>query len=821
MNLMMSQRNEGTSAEALAASLDRYLRYTLGKTRATATKSDIYKAMALAVREFVADGLVESQGRIERAQSKRLYYLSIEFLVGRLFGNNLYNLGLEEMAREAASLMGFDLDQLIDEEYDPALGNGGLGRLAACFLDSLATLDLPGYGYGINYEYGLFKQAIENGVQIERPDHWLIDWSPWEIERPDEQVLVPVYGRVDHAWHPDGEYKPVWRDREIVVGVPYDMPIVGYGGRTVNYLRLYSARSSSDFDIRFFNEGDYIGAVRRQIETETISKVLYPEDSVQAGKELRLVQEYFLVACAIHDIIHRHLAHHDWFDNFAEKNAIQLNDTHPALAVAELMRVLVDDHRLDWETAWGITVEACGYTNHTLLPEALERWPVRLLAKVLPRHLQIIYEINSRFLKQVARRYPGDQARMAAMSLIEEGMDPHVRMAHLAMVGSHAINGVASLHTQLIKTRLAPAFFEYFPDRFHSMTNGVTPRRWLLKANPGLAHLLTEAIGEDWVTDLDQLKRLEGIQNDAGFRDRFRMVKDENKQRLAEVVRQKCHLTIDPTAMFDVQAKRIHEYKRQLMNALHLIHLYLTIVEDGRDLIVPRVAMFAGKAAPGYFMAKLIIRLINDIAAVVNEDPKVGDQLKVAFLPNYKVTLAERIIPGADLSEQISTAGYEASGTGNMKFAMNGALTIGTLDGANVEIREEVGAENIFIFGLNADEVAAHQANATYDPWVPYKRDEKVRRVMDALATGRFSPDEPGRYRPIFDALLHHGDRFFLLADLASYIDAQERVARLRLDPEGWTDMVLRNVAGMGRFSSDRTITEYARDIWGLERVRG
>jgi len=755
----------------------------------------------------------ESERRYQEQDAKRLYYLSMEFLMGRALGNNLTNLGLYDDAKSIISELGADLEEIAALESDAALGNGGLGRLAACFLDSLATMDMPGFGYGINYEFGLFRQTFVNGFQHEKPDHWLDSGgSPWLIERTDDLIRVPVYGSIAHT-SVGGVYRPSWVDAKEIIGVPHDMPIVGYGGTTVNVLRLFTARSSDEFDIGIFNAGDYISAVQHKINTEAITKILYPSDSVDRGRELRLLQEYFLVACSVRDILRRYRQKHDSFDDFAEKIAIQMNDTHPALTVAELMRTFIDELDLAWEQAWAIVVKTCGYTNHTLLPEALEKWPVELMERVLPRHLQIIGEINRRLMLEVERRFPGDMAVSQRVSIFEEGDRRNVRMANLAMAGSHSVNGVAALHSELVKTTLAPDFHKLWPERFNNKTNGVTPRRWLLHANRPLASLITKAIGDVWIRDLDELRRLELFADDAGLLDRLDAVKSRNKLALAKLTRDLTGIVVDPESMFDVHVKRMHEYKRQLLNILHVVGRYWRIVEDGETPLAPRTFVFAGKAAPGYFVAKLIIKLIHSVGEVVNADPRTRDWLRVVFLPDYRVSLAEAIIPAAELSEQISTAGKEASGTGNMKLALNGALTIGTLDGANIEIRDEVGEENIFIFGLKADEVAALLAK--YRP-EHYLANSNIRRIVDTIAAGHFSRGDKDIFRPIVAKLTSARDEYVHLADLEPYIEAQARVDEVYLDRAAWRRKSLLNIARMGRFSSDRTIAEYARDIWGI-----
>ncbi|MCI0455968.1 MAG: glycogen/starch/alpha-glucan phosphorylase [Gemmataceae bacterium] len=797
----------------------RHLTYSLGLTPEELMPREAFHALALAVRDRLIEGRLATEQRYRQADAKRLYYLSLEFLIGRALANNLANLGLTEDAQAVLSQLGLDLAAVEDTEVDAALGNGGLGRLAACFLDSLATLDLPGFGYGIYYEYGLFRQEIKNGQQFEKPDNWRTYDSPWAIERPQDVVPVPLYGRVEESLDRFGQYNPMWLDWRVVFGVPHDFLVTGYGGRTVNTLRLFAARASHEVDIAIFNEGDYLQAVHDKVLSETISKILYPSDSVAAGKELRLVQEYFLVACSVRDILRTYLREHDGFDSFPDKVAIQLNDTHPALTVAELMRILLDENDLSWERAWEITEATCAYTNHTLMAEALERWPVPLLEKVLPRHLQLIYEINRRFLGEVARRCPGDSARLRRMSLVEEGEVKQVRMANLAIVGSHSVNGVAAVHTQLVKSELVPDFNELWPGKFNNKTNGVTPRRWLLAANPALAALITEAVGEGWVADLDRLRGLERFAADPGFRQRFAAVKHANKERLASVILSTTGVAVQPDTLFDVQVKRIHEYKRQLLNLLHVVHEYLCLVEDKREPIHPRTFVFAGKAAPGYQAAKEVIRAINDVARVINNDARARPHLRLVFVPDYRVSLAEAIIPAADLSEQISTAGTEASGTSNMKFAMNGALTIGTLDGANIEIREEVGEENIFIFGLTVEQIRQARRAGPYRPWEYCQRDPQVRRILDSFREGRFCPGAPGRHDWIYHKLLAEGEPYLHLADLGSYLQAHDDSARLYQDRPAWAERAIRNVARVGKFSSDRTIREYARDIWGLTPV--
>ena len=806
------------SRDAIELTILSHLKYTLGKSWDQATVGDLYTSLAHTVRDLAMDVMLETQDTYRRRGVKLVHYLSMEYLLGRSLGNNLINLGVDDVCRDAIARLGYDLDEVREEEADPALGNGGLGRLAACFLDSMATLGIPGYGYGINYEFGLFKQEFDNGYQVERPDRWLASGSPWEVERADQTVIIPLRGRILHGEDAAHDYRPMWLDWQALVGVPYDMPVVGYGARTVNRLRLYAARASDEFDIRIFNQGDYTRAVEQKITSETVSKILYPSDSVRAGQELRLTQEYFLVACALRDIVRAYKSAHASMEGFAEKNAIHLNDTHPALAVAELMRILVDEEGLAWERAWEITRRTFAFTNHTLLPEALETWPVPLLEYLLPRHLQILYEVNRRFLEgEAAAALAGDAAALARVSLIDETGERRVRMANLAIVGSHTVNGVAALHSRLLTETVFADFHRIWPGRFTNVTNGITPRRWLLKANPRLAEAVSGRVGDGWITDLEQLAGLRAYADAPAFQDEFAAIKDDNKRRLAGLIHEMLGVSVDPASIFDVQAKRLHEYKRQLLNALHIIHLYLELRDNPGARITPRTFIFAGKAAPGYWMAKLIIKLINNVARVVNADAGVRERIAVAFLPDYRVTLAEQIFPAADVSEQISTAGKEASGTGNMKFALNGALTVGTLDGANIEIAEAVGEENIYIFGMTVEEVTALRARG-YSPRAYYDADHRIRRVLDALASDLFSRGEAGIFQPIVEALLNR-DEFMLLADFASYAEAQERAAADFRDRRGWTRKAIINTASVGRFSSDRAVSEYARNIWHVRPV--
>jgi glycogen phosphorylase len=803
-------------AAALLHSFTNHLLYSLAKDQYSATARDRFISLALTARDRLIERWISTQQRYYKKDAKRVYYLSAEFLMGRALANNLINLGLYETARDGLKMLNLDLGHLLEEEVDAGLGNGGLGRLAACFLDSMATLDIPGYGYGIRYEFGMFEQEIKDGWQVEKPDEWLRFGNPWEIARPEYGVPVRFGGVVEER-HDSGHIRVHWTGGEQVVGMPYDTPIAGYGGNTVNTLRLWRARASNDFDLQYFNEGDYEKAVLDKNRSETISKVLYPSDLKMFGKELRLRQQYFFVACSLHDIVRRHLVAYPSLENFSDKIAIQLNDTHPAVAIPELMRILVDEHSMPWEKAWDLAQHTFGYTNHTLLSEALETWPVELFQRLLPRHLSIIYEINRRFLRQVMNRFPYDEARIARMSLIDEGAgDPlgrRIRMAYLAVVGSHSVNGVAALHTELLKADLLRDFNEMWPDRFNNKTNGVTPRRWLLAANPLLAEAITSRIGDGWITHLDELAKLVPHAEDPVFRNQVRAIKQGNKDQLARYIEATTHgLQVDRASIFDVQVKRLHEYKRQLLNVLHVIALYLRLKKNPELPMVPRTFIFGGKAAPAYLTAKVIIKLINSVAEVINADPQVNAKLKVVFLANYRVSLAERIFPASDLSEQISTAGKEASGTGNMKFALNGALTIGTLDGANIEMREEVGAENFFLFGLTAQQVSEMQRSG-YRPRDYYEQNAELKGVLDLIAAGFFEPDHPETFRPLVQSLLDH-DNYMLLADFQSYVDCQARVSQAFLDQDQWTRMAILNIARMGKFSSDRTIREYASEIW-------
>ncbi len=794
-----------------------HLKYSRCKDLRTATTYDKLYSLSHAVRDYAVDRMITTQREYLDRDVKRAYYLSMEFLVGRLLSSNLLSLGIWDATRAAIKSLGLDVEAFCSEEPDAGLGNGGLGRLAACYLDSMATMEYPGYGYGLRYEHGMFRQEFYDGWQTERPDSWLKYGSPWEMVRPEYAVPVMVYGRVMNLPDRKGAPHPVWVDWQMFEGVPYDFPVIGYQVNNVNILRLWSSRAAEGFRLDVFNQGEYIKAVEEKNWAETVTKVLYPSENTHAGKALRLIQEYFLVACSVRDIIRRYKKNHSNFRSFAAKNALQLNDTHPALTVAELMRYFVDEASLPWDTAWEITQASLGYTNHTLLPEALERWPVPLLEQVLPRHLQIIYEINARFLQGVAELYPGDGDRLRRLSLIEESEPKQVRMAHLAIVGSHAVNGVAQLHTQLLKRSVVPDFAKLWPRKFLNITNGVTQRRWLLQCNPGLADLITETIGDKWVRNLDELRRLERYARNRDFQRRFLRVKRDNKVQLAKLIAQQTGIHVDPDSLFDVQIKRLHEYKRQLLNVLHIITLYRRLKANPGLEMVPRTFVFGAKAAPGYHMAKLIIKLINTMGEVVNQDPSVRDRLKVVFLPDYNVSLAERIVPAADLSEQISTAGKEASGTGNMKLALNGALTIGTWDGANIEIAEEVGLDNIFIFGLRAEAIERLQAEGSYKPWEFYQRDDELRGVLDAIRGNDFEAGEAGRFADIYRLLMEWGDYYLHLADYREYVDAQDRVSALYQHPEAWAEKAVLNVARMGKFSSDRAVGDYARKIWKIK----
>ncbi len=805
----------GLDTASLKRSIANRLTYSVGKDVHTATNRDWLHTVAYTVRDRLMERWMETQRSYYYADTKRVYYLSLEFLMGRTLINSLLNMRIHEPVRQALMEIGLDLEVLRETEDEAGLGNGGLGRLAACFLDAMATLGLPGVGYGIRYEYGMFRQRIEGGGQVEQPDNWLRYGNPWEFPRPEVLYPVHFHGRVMRFTDERGRSRHHWVDTEQVMAMAYDTPIPGYGTDTVNNLRLWSAKATRDFDLRTFNAGNYIGAVEDKNASENLSKVLYPDDSTANGRMLRLKQQYLFVSASLQDILYRYRKMHDGFDALPDKVAIQLNDTHPSIAIPELMRLLVDVHELDWDRAWNLVTRVFSYTNHTLMPEALETWPVDLLEAVLPRHLEIVYEINRRFLADVRHRHPGDEARAQRMSLLDEGHGRRVRMAHLAIVGSHRVNGVSAIHTRLMRKTIFADFHGFTPDKIVNVTNGVTPRRWLNQANPRLTALITGHLGDGWLKDLDALAGVAPLADDAAFRAAFRAAKRANKEDLARLIRGHLGIAVDADSLFDVHVKRIHEYKRQLLNVLHVVTRYNRL-RAGADS-VPRTVLFAGKAAPGYARAKLVIRLINAVADVVNHDPAVRERLKVVFIPNYDVTTAADIIPAADLSEQISTAGTEASGTGNMKLALNGALTLGTLDGANVEIRDAVGADNIFIFGHNVEEIARLRREG-YDPWHYYRENAELRQALDMIAAGYFSPDDPGRFRPLVDDLLN-GDPFLLLADYGDYIACQERVDALYRDPEEWSRRAILNVAHMARFSADRAVREYAEKIWGVRPI--
>ncbi|OGQ86280.1 MAG: glycogen phosphorylase [Deltaproteobacteria bacterium RIFOXYD12_FULL_56_24] len=796
--------------------IDHHILSFLGRDPQRAGSRDAYKALAYTIRDFLVERWISTQKGYYAKGKKRVYYLSLEFLIGRSLGNSLINLGFYDEMAGVMQEMGYDLEELREEEEDAALGNGGLGRLAACFMDSLATLGIPAYGYGIRYEYGLFYQHLVNGFQVEYPDNWLRYGTPWEYERPQNLYPVRYYGRVQRYKNNRGEFVTEWVDTEEIMAMACDVLVPGFNNDNVINMRLWTAKASRDLDLGSFNRGDYISAVQEKVQSETISKVLYPSDDIRQGQELRLKQQYFFVAATFQDILRRHKKKHNDFDSFADEIAVQLNDTHPSIAIPEFMRLLMDEEAVSWDKAWQICVGTFGYTNHTLMPEALESWSVEMLGKVLPRHLEIIYEINRRFLEEVAARYPGRNDLLRSMSIIEEGAVQRVRMAYLAIVGSHSVNGVAELHTHLLKTRLFKDFHEFYPGRFNCKTNGITQRRWLLKCNPGLAALITNTIGGEWVTNLDYLRNLESYADQPGFQQEWAKVKTENKRRLAAFIKQECGVVVNPDTMFDVQVKRIHEYKRQLLNVLHVITLYHRIANGEDTASPPRTIIFGGKAAPSYFKAKLIIKLITSVAEVVNQDSRVGDRLKVAFIPNYGVSVAEKIFPASDLSEQISTAGTEASGTGNMKFSLNGALTIGTLDGANIEIREEVGPENMFIFGMTTEEVEAAKRNPQRNAFDVYRDNQEVKRTLDSIRNGYFSRGDTNLFASIVEGLLNLNDPYLLLLDLEDYLRCQKEVGELYLDQPNWIRKSILNVARMGKFSSDRTIREYARDIWGI-----
>ena len=804
----------------LKLSIQHYIKYFIGKRTCEVNKEEILQAIALAVREFAMDKMYSTIARYNKAGAKRVYYLSIEYLLGRSLENNLHNLGLFKILKdiEIEGLPNISLQEIFDTEYDPALGNGGLGRLAACYLDSMASLGIPGFGYGINYQFGLFKQKFENGYQVEQADTWLGEDSPWQFPRHDRTVTVPIGGNVEVIKDANGKDNFKWVNTKTIYGLPYDFPIVGYKGKSVNYLRLFSAKTDDEFDIHIFNEGGYIDAVKDKIKTETISKVLYPSDKVETGRTLRLSQQYFFVSCAIQDIIRRYMEKSNDFDKMPEQVCIQLNDTHPTLAIVEMMRLLMDVYGQEWDDAWKIVTKIFAYTNHTLLPEALETWPSRYFEKSLPRHLQIIYEINRRFMIEAREKFGDNREKLDKVAIVfGEGDQQVIRMANLAIVGSFCVNGVAKLHSELIKTTLVPEFYELWPEKFTNITNGITPRRWLLHANTALSDLISEKIGKEWITNLDFLQKIEDFADDNDFVQSFMEIKNENKVSLIKRISRACGIMPDADSMFVVHAKRIHEYKRQLMTILQVIGEYLDIIKDNKRPSCKKTYIFAGKAAPSYQFAKLIIKLINNVAEVVNDDPRVSDMLKVVFIPDYKVSVAEHLIPAADLSVQSSTAGFEASGTGNMKFALNGALTIGTYDGANIEIREAVGEDNFYLFGLRDEKI--REMRPTYNPREYYEKSDYIKRIMNAVNSNMFcEKDHLLLFKPIFDTLLN-SDYFFVLADLEDFNRAMKEAEKDYKNKRAWAKKAILNVARIGYFSSDRSVTEYAKNIWHVKPI--
>ena len=808
----------GRDVETFKRALVDNLYYSRGQGAYTASQYDVYVALVYTVRDLLMDRWRKSVDRFVANKPKFVYYLSAEYLPGRQINQNLLYTGTAEVARQALQELGYNLDELIALEPEPALGNGGMGRLAACFFDSLATLDIPSVSYGIHYEFGIFQQSFKDGWQVESPDEWLWYGNPWEFPQPDNRVEVGFGGYTEHYVDEVGRFKVRWIPTETVLGEPTHTLVPGYGTDTVNMMRLWHAKASREFDFQLFDVGDYARAAEQKIYSENISKVLYPNDNFLQSRELRLKQEYFFASCSLHDILRRFMTFEENWSQLPEKVVIQLNDTHPVVVIPELMRLLMDEHDLTWEQAWELTKRVFAYTCHTLMPEALEKWPVTLFGRLLPRHLEIIYEINRRFLEELRGRYPNDTERLARMSIIEEWPERSIRMAHLAAIACYSINGVAELHTTLLKRHVLRDFSQLWPEKFNNKTNGVSPRRFIQLANPRLSRLITETIGDGWLNDLERLSELERHVEDPGFRQAWREIKQQNKNDLAVAILQRTGIEVDPNSMFDVMVKRLHEYKRQLLKALHIVTLYNRL-KDNPDLdILPRTFIFGAKAAPGYHKAKLIIKLINSVAEVVNSDPVVGKKLKVAFLPNFNVTLGEKIYPAAELSEQISLAGYEASGTGNMKFALNGAVTIGTLDGANVEIRERAGAENFFLFGLTASEAIALRAG-NYHPVERYNRSPELKDAIDTIASGVFSKGEPALFKPIVDSLLDQ-DTFLLLADYPAYIQCQAEVEKAYLDTEAWTRMSILNSARCGFFSSDRTIRQYCEEIWGAKPLK-
>lgn len=807
---------ETIESYSLSNQFAEHMEFILVKDKNTAVQDDAYYALSMSIRDRLVRKWLRTQQKYMDVDPKRVYYLSLEFLMGRLLGNALINMDYYDECYNILKQDGFDLEDIRETEHDMGLGNGGLGRLASCFLDSMATLELPAFGYGIRYEYGIFKQEIDKGNQIEKPDNWLTYGNPWEILRRELTYRVKFYGKVEMQEDNKGRFKFNWINTEDILAVAYDVPVPGYRNNTVNNLRLWQAKATQEFSFQEFNSGNYLAAVESKNLSENISKVLYPNDTFNQGKFLRLKQQYFFASATLQDIIRKYKIKHKTFDQFAEKTAIQLNDTHPVIAIPELMRILIDEENLKWDYAWDITTKTFAYTNHTVVPEALEEWSVSILEQLLPRHMQIIYEINQRFLDWVRETYSNDEAIIQHLSIIREGTEKKVKMANLAIVGAHSLNGVAALHTEILKQLIFPHFFKLFPEKFKNVTNGITPRRWLKTANPFLSVIISDKIGTDWVKDLSQLRKLEEHVDNDSFLENWRSAKWISKKFLIEYIEKENGVKVNPDSMFDVQVKRFHEYKRQLLNVLHVIALYNRIKDNPHEDVVPRTVIFAGKAAPAYYQAKLVIKLINNVAEVINNDVTIGDKLKVVFLKNYSVTLAEKIIPASDLSEQISTAGFEASGTGNMKFALNGALTIGTMDGANVEMREEIGDDNIFIFGLLSDEVIKLKQN--YNPYDYYNNNPVLKRIIDMISHNHFSIFEPGIFQPLIDGLLNV-DYYCLFADFDSYLAAQERVSELYRNPNKWTRKAILNVARVGKFSSDRSIMDYANNIWGVKPV--
>jgi len=806
--------NKEMTKAALKLSFQMNRQYTLSKDQYTATMHDNFMALSMAVRDRIVERWIKTQQRYHKTNVRRVYYLSMEFLIGRLMGNNMYNLGIEKHAADALDELGLDMETVREQEVDAGLGNGGLGRLAACFLDSMASLGVPAHGYGIRYDYGIFNQKIIDGNQVELPDEWLRCGNPWEFARPENTVNIRFYGKAHTTHDLKGKAKHKWVDTQDVFAVPYDFPIAGYKNDVVNTLRLWSARGTEEFDFDYFKSGDYEQAVYKKILSENISKVLYPSDDISQGKELRLKQEYFFTAASMADILRRFKSENPDLNNLPKQVAIQLNDTHPTLGIVELMRLLVDEYDFEWQKAWDITAKVFAYTNHTLMPEALECWGIDLFEKLLPRHMQIIYEINAYFLREVALRYPGDNDRLGRMSIIEEGHPKKIRMAYLAIVGSSFVNGVSKLHSDLLKEKLFKDFYEFYPEKFNNKTNGITQRRWLLKANPRLSTLLMEKLGDGWVMDLTKLEKLNTLKSNKAFRERWMGIKKQNKESLARYINASMDIKLDPESIFDVQIKRIHEYKRQILFAFYIVSQYLKLKQSPKEFIYPRTFMIGGKAAPSYHMAKLTIKFINNIADIINHDKSVNDKIKLIFLENYRVSLAEKVFPASDLSEQISTAGTEASGTGNMKFMMNGALTIGTLDGANIEIAQKVGDENIFIFGLKAHEVQALKDKG-YHPQHYIDQNPMLKEIFKLIHSGFFSPHDHKLFAPIIQALTHH-DPYLVCADFESYCQTQDAVSKMYLNKDEWAKRSIINVAQSGYFSSDRTIREYAKEIWKI-----